>query len=111
LWSGVPRARLGRWAAPLLSPIDLYTRLDQHIKKYCDMPDRDRELCIYYCLYSWFYTKCPTSPYLRFLGDTGKGKSRLTEVVSDLCFYPIKATGSSTTSGLMRSMNDGAGLS
>ncbi len=98
---GVPRADLVR-AALLLSPADLYTRLDQHIKKYCDMPDKDRELCIYYCLYSWFYVKCPTSPYLRFLGDTGKGKSRLTEVVSDLCFYPIKATGSSTTSGLMR---------
>jgi len=98
---GVPRADLVR-AAPLLSPVDLYARLDRHIKKYCDMPDKDRELCIYYCLYSWFYTKCPTSPYLRFLGDTGKGKSRLTEVVSDLCFYPIKATGSSTTSGLMR---------
>lgn len=98
---GVPRADLVR-AAPLLSPVDLYARLDKHIKKYCDMPDKDRELCIYYCLYSWFYTKCQTSPYLRFLGDTGKGKSRLTEVVSDLCFYPIKATGSSTTSGLMR---------
>ena len=98
---GVPRADLVK-TAPRLSPVDLYARLDQHIKKYCDMPDKDRELCIYYCLYSWLYTKCPTSPYLRFLGDTGKGKSRLTEVVSDLCFYPIKATGSSTTSGLMR---------
>jgi hypothetical protein len=98
---GVPRADLVK-TAPLLSPVDLYVRLDQHIKKYCDMPDKDRELCIYYTLYSWLYTKCPTSPYLRFLGDTGKGKSRLTEVVSDLCFYPIKATGSSTTSGLMR---------
>lgn len=98
---GVPRADLVK-TVPLLPPVDIYARLDQHIKKYCDLPDKDRELCIYYCLYSWFYTKCPTSPYLRFLGDTGKGKSRLTEVISDLCFYPIKATGSSTTSGLMR---------
>jgi len=98
---GVPRTDLVM-TTPVLSPAELYTHLDRHINKYCDMPGRDRELCIYYCLYSWIYTKCPTSPYLRFLGDTGKGKSRLTEVVSDLCFYPIKATGSSTTSGIMR---------
>jgi hypothetical protein len=98
---GVPRADLVR-TAPLLSPEAMYMKLDVHINRYADMPERERELAIYYCLYSWFYTKAPTSPYLRFIGDTGKGKSRLTEVVSDLCFYPIKATGSSTTSGLMR---------
>lgn len=98
---GVPQADLVK-AAPLLNPADLYTLLDGHINKYCDMPDRERELAVYYALYTWFYTKTPTSPYLRFLGDTGKGKSRLTEVVSDICLYPIKATGSSTTSGIMR---------
>ncbi|HNJ80956.1 MAG TPA: hypothetical protein PLK38_05280, partial [Methanoregulaceae archaeon] len=98
---GVPRADLVK-SAPLLSPAELYTLLDDHINRYCDMPTRDRELAVYYALYTWFYTKAPTSPYLRFLGDTGKGKSRLTEVVSDICIYPIKATGSSTTSGIMR---------
>jgi len=98
---GVPRSDLVQ-TAPLLPPAELYTLLDGHINKYCDMPDRDRELSVYYAMYTWFYTKTPTSPYLRFLGDTGKGKSRLTEVVSDICLYPIKATGSSTTSGIMR---------
>lgn len=98
---GVPRADLMQ-SAPVLPPDDLYARIDAHISKYCDVPDLERELFVYYILYSWFYTKSPTSPYLRFLGDTGKGKSRMAEVVSDLCFYPIRATGSSTVSGIMR---------
>ncbi len=98
---GVPKLDLVQ-NAPLLSPDELYQLLNSHVKKYCDMADLDRELHIYYALYTWFYTKCQTSPYLRYLADTGKGKSRLKDVLSGLCFYPIRATGVSTVSGVMR---------
>jgi len=98
---GVPKMELVL-NAPLVSPDELFQLLNTHVKKYCDMADLDRELHIYYALYTWFYTKCQTSPYLRYLADTGKGKSRLKDVLSGLCFYPIRATGVSTTSGVMR---------
>ncbi len=85
-----------------LEPATLYTGIDRHLSRYVDAPPRDRELFVYYILYSWLYRKCTTAPYLRFLADTGKGKSRFLRTVSDLCFYPVAAGGSSTTSGIMR---------
>ena len=88
--------------AIVMEPEMLYTEIDHHLSRYVDAPPRDRELFVYYILYSWFYRKCTTAPYLRFMADTGKGKSRFLRAVSDLCFYPIAAGGSSTTSGIMR---------
>ena len=88
--------------AIVLDPGMLYRALDRHLSQYVDAPPRDRELFVYYILYTWFYRKCTTAPYLRFIADTGKGKSRFLRAVSDLCFYPIAAGGSSTTSGIMR---------
>jgi hypothetical protein len=98
---GVPRSDLVE-QAEILEPAALYEEIDAHINRYADLPDLEREIAIYYLLQSWFYTKCQTAPYLRFLGDTGKGKSRILEVTSDLCFLPIKATGASSSSGIMR---------
>jgi hypothetical protein len=89
-------------AASLLSAADLYQKLEAHIVKYLDAPPLDRELFIYYLLFTWFYQKTNTVPYLRFIADTGNGKSRMQRVIGDLCFYPIKAGGSSTPAGIMR---------
>ena len=81
---------------------ELYTAIDLHLKKYLDVPDIDRQLFVYYILYTWFYLKTNTAPYLRLIADTGNGKSRMQRVTGDLCFYPIRAGGSSTPSGIMR---------
>ena len=69
------------------------------------MPELDLELCVYYILFTWFYTKVKTLGYLRFLADTGKGKSRTQKVIGDLCFYPVFASGASTFSGIARLNN------
>jgi len=88
--------------APVLDAKSLFQRIDTHITKYLDAPQIDRELFIYYILFSWFYLKVNTAPYLRFVADTGNGKSRMQRVIGNLCFYPIKAGGASTPSGIMR---------
>lgn len=98
---GIPRREMLE-SAPLLSPDELYSRIRVHFSRYIDAQDRDFELFVYYVLYSWYYPKCNTTPYLRFLGDTGKGKSRFLKVISDLCIYPIRASGASSPSGIMR---------
>ncbi|MDX8551565.1 hypothetical protein KHC33_07070 [Methanospirillum sp. J.3.6.1-F.2.7.3] len=98
---GLPRTDLLK-AAQLLSPGDLYTRIRDHLYRYLDAEERDYELFVYYALYSWYFPKCSTTPYLRFLGDTGKGKSRFLKVISDICFYHIRASGASSLSGIMR---------
>lgn len=98
---GIPSRESLEKAKPITAP-ELYAAIDKHLKKYLDAPDIDREMFIYYCLYSWFYLKTNTAPYLRFIADTGNGKSRFQRVNGALCFYPIKAGGSSTPSGIMR---------
>lgn len=98
---GVPKKE-ALAAAPVLSAHDLYTEINTHLRKYVDAPDIERELFIYYILYSWIYMKSNTSPYLRFIGDTGNGKTRMHKVCGDLCFYPVKAGGASSPSGIMR---------
>ena len=85
-----------------LEPDELIDRIQRYIRKYCDMPDMDIELCSYYALFTWFYKKCNTTGYLRFLADSGKGKSRMLTVVSDICLYPTSTGGSSSFSGMMR---------
>lgn len=88
--------------AELLSPGELFTRMRDHLHRYIDASERDYELFVYYALYSWYFQKCNTTPYIRFIGDTGKGKSRFLKVISNLCFYPIRASGASSISGIMR---------
>ena len=86
----------------VLEPEELLNRIQSHIKRYCDMLDLDIALCSYYGLFTWFYIKVNTVGYLRFLADTGKGKSRMETVCSGICFYPIFAGGSGSFSGMMR---------
>lgn len=88
--------------APLLDAKSLYTEIDEHLKKYLDAPDIDRQMFIYYILFSWLYIKTNTAPYLRFIADTGNGKSRMQKVIGELCFFPIRANGASSPSGIMR---------
>jgi len=98
---GVPDGFMVK-TVPVVEPVALYEMMRAHIERYADLPELELQIGIYYALYSWFYLKVPTSPYLRYIADTGKGKSRLLDVVSDLCFYPIRATGASSASGIMR---------
>jgi len=88
--------------APDLQATELLELLHAHLHKYIDAPETDKEMFIHYILFTWFYPKTNTTPYLRFIGDTGKGKSRFSKVVADLCFYPITAEGASTASGILR---------
>jgi hypothetical protein len=89
-------------SAPDLQATELLELLHTHLDKYIDAPETDIEMFIHYILFTWFYPKTNTTPYLRFIGDTGKGKSRFSKVVADLCFYPITAEGASTASGILR---------
>ncbi|MDY6984817.1 MAG: hypothetical protein SVE93_00150, partial [Candidatus Thermoplasmatota archaeon] len=88
--------------APLLSPEELLKEIEGHIRKYCDMNELDIKMVTYYVLFTWFYEKVNTCGVLRFLADTGKGKSRMNTVTGDLSFYPLSVAGSGSLSGAMR---------
>jgi primase-polymerase (primpol)-like protein len=85
-----------------LSITEIETLINVHLYKYCDLRIIDKELCLYYIFFTWFYPKIGTVPYLRLRADTGKGKTRIQKTVGDLCFYPITAEGASSPSGVMR---------
>ena len=88
--------------ARLCSPDELYARVKNHVAKYVDLSPLDVELSTYYPLFSCFSLKVNTVGYLRYLADTGKGKTRAKKVVGDLCFYPVYASGASSFSGMAR---------
>lgn len=88
--------------APLVESRELYSIIEEHLKKYLDASPLDIELFTYYSLFTWLYPKLNTVAYLRIIADTGKGKSRHITVIGDLCFYPINADGASSPSGIMR---------
>ena len=86
----------------LLNPNELYKRLKAHFQKYFDLTESETQLCVYYSIFTWFYRKVNTVGYLRFIADTGKGKSRIQTVIGDVCFYPLYASGASSFSGMAR---------
>ncbi len=95
--------------ARLLKPEELYNKLKSHIRRYVDLADLDLDLCTMYVLFTWFYLKVNTVAYLRFLADTGKGKTRGKKVIGDLCFYPLYASGASSFSGIARTQQQWRG--
>jgi hypothetical protein len=100
---GMPDESLAN--VPLLTPEDLYQKIKAHLCTYVDLRELDVDLCLLYILFTWFYPKVDTLGYLRFLADTGKGKSRAQKVVGDLCFYPVFASGASSFAGIARLNN------
>jgi hypothetical protein len=95
--------------ARLLEPKGLYEKIKSHIRKYVDLAELDLDLCTMYVLFTWFYRKVNTVAYLRFLADTGKGKTRGKKVIGDLCFYPLYASGASSFSGIARTQQQWRG--
>jgi hypothetical protein len=85
-----------------LSPDRMFSLVRGHIAKYVDLRELDLELATYYILFTWIYPIVNTVPYLRIISDTGKGKTRAIGVVGDLCFYPLRAGGASSFSGMAR---------
>jgi len=95
--------------ARLLKPVELYDKVKSHTKKFVDLAELDLDLCTMYVLFTWFYRKVNTVAYLRFLADTGKGKTRGKKVIGDLCFYPLYASGASSFSGIARTQQQWRG--
>ncbi|WP_407356518.1 hypothetical protein [Methanolobus sp. WCC5] len=81
---------------------ELFKELTEHMEKYIDASEMDIDMFAYYAMFTWFYPKTNTVAYLRFIADTGKGKSRFLQVISDLCFYPVNMAGASSGNAMMR---------
>ncbi|MCL4310684.1 MAG: hypothetical protein M0Z32_01020 [Actinomycetota bacterium] len=80
----------------------LLTAIQEHINRYVDVSPNFRKFASYYVLLTYLYDKMNTLPYLRALGDTGCGKSRLIDTVGRLCYKSTVVSGSVTPASIYR---------
>lgn len=81
---------------------DLTKEIVEFSRKYVDIPDEMRIFCAYYVVHSWVFDKANTTAYLRFIGDTGTGKSRAVDVFGQLCYNYILVSGAATVAPIYR---------
>lgn len=84
------------------SLLELKNEVRELINDYVDIDQEHLEYCSWYVLLSWVYDKLNTIAYLRFLGDTGCGKSRALDVIGKLCYKPLMMAGAVTPAPIYR---------
>ena len=89
------------WAA-YGSTMELKNEVKELIRTYVDLADMDMEYCSWYVMLSWVYDRMNTIPYLRFLGDTGCGKSRALDVIGRMCYKSLMMAGAVTPAPIYR---------
>lgn len=82
--------------------LSLLREVEAHTFRYLDVSNAFRKFAAYYILLSWLYDKFSTLPYIRAIGDTGCGKSRLLDVVGLLCYKPTLVSGCITPAPIYR---------
>jgi energy-coupling factor transporter ATP-binding protein EcfA2 len=87
----------------------LLREVEAHIYRYLDVSGSFRKFASYYVLLSWLYDRFNTLPYLRFIGDTGCGKSRALDVCGGLCYKATSASGCITPAPIYRMLKRWAG--
>jgi hypothetical protein len=87
--------------------VELVGIIRAHLNRYFDFGSDEffERLCAYYVMFSWVYDGFTTVPYIRALGDTGTGKSRLLDTVGNVCYRPIRITGGSSASSIFRTLD------
>jgi hypothetical protein len=82
---------------------ELLKDIQNYIHKYIDISVQDEQICTWTIPMFWLYDKLDMMiPYLRALGDTGCGKSRLLDVVGGISYRTMMIGGSVTPAILYR---------
>jgi len=84
------------------SQAHLFKEIKIFLHRYLELPADFEEIASLYVLLTWVYEFAPSIPYLRVIGDWGSGKTRFLQVVGDICFRPIFASGATTPSPIFR---------
>ncbi|PIN98929.1 MAG: hypothetical protein COT90_01970 [Candidatus Diapherotrites archaeon CG10_big_fil_rev_8_21_14_0_10_31_34] len=81
---------------------ELFEEIKVMLKYVLDVREIMYVICALYVLLTWVFDKLTTIPYLSAKGDTGQGKTRLTDSVGGICYRPIFISGAVTPSALYR---------
>ncbi len=82
----------------------LDAEIDACIKRYSDVPERERNLSARYVRLTYIADKLNEISYLRATGERGSGKSRYISTIGMLCLRPVLVTSPSAAS-LFRMMD------
>lgn len=88
---------------------DVYEHIRRFIHKYVDVSERFESILPYYVMMTWIYEDFNEVPYLRIIGDTGGGKTRLTQTVGSICQKPTMCSGATTLSPIFRMIDQFGG--
>jgi len=80
----------------------LFNEVKTFIHRYLELPADFEDIAALYVLLTWVYEFAPSLPYLRVIGDWGSGKTRFLQVVGEICFRPIFASGATTPAPVFR---------
>lgn len=79
--------------------------IEDYINTYCDLNPDFVKFASWYVLLTAVTDKLNTVPYLRFLGDTGTGKSRAVDIIGRICYKPMLANACITPAPIYRMIN------
>jgi hypothetical protein len=81
----------------------LFERIGAFLDRVVAVPDPAfRTVASAYVLMSWVFDRFDAVPYLRFLGDSGGGKSRAVAAVGHLCYRGALVNGAISAAALFR---------
>jgi hypothetical protein len=96
-------------AVVLPSAVQAFTSVDDLVKEvkafiheYVEVSPAFEQFAAWYVLLTWVYDRLNTLSYLRYMGDTGTGKSRGQDAVGQICYKPIFASGAVTAAPIYR---------
>lgn len=78
------------------SESELFNETRAFIHRWVDVDEFFEQLATYYVFLTWLYDSFHIVPYLRAVGDTGTGKTRLMKTVGVLCYRPMFMDGATS---------------
>jgi hypothetical protein len=83
----------------------LFASIQLYLKKYIYLPEDFYPVVAVYVLMTWVYDRFSIVPYLRVIGAFGSGKTRFLQVVGSICYKATFFSGSTSTAGVYRTLN------
>lgn len=84
---------------------EVLSDIQKFLSEWVDAPQSWLQIASYYVLMTWVYDKFTVVPYLRFLGESGTGKTRLLEALSAISFRALLTNGNTSVAGLFRTID------
>jgi len=95
--------------SPYGTQLELFSEVKSFLHRYIDIQSFWEDLLGHYVLVTWVYDAFQSLPYIRFLGEFGTGKTRMLEVVRELCYRSAMANGAASNASIFRIIDEWRG--